>query len=682
MLTLAVTSGALLFTMCLGVLRPIHAILLYQQQPGAKNLVVADFEDDDWRMTPLNAPASCWGSESSSISCQQMFEGSRGMLRMQYDTTQDADAFALYSAGLNGLNAVSYHSVWVSLKGEAGGEKLYVELKDCGQSGEPQYPKVLIADYLSGGISTTAWSAVNIPLTAFEAITDFTCIDQVNVLAHNDIDSGQGAVFIDDIRLLSSSVLVDDFHDQVDRNELGALSGFWNNPEDADHVSYSFPNGELMIDYDVTASNGAIREAIFWTGLRRSSLVTGKGALSFDIRGAEGQEQLAIEFRDCGLDGERHIPKVKISDYLPHGISMVRQNVQIPLSAFGDDIDWSCIENQNFLVSSVGWLDSQRGIVYLDNVTLSGQSVPIMVDNFSDCNQQSAMFTNWYTDTNRDAELAVQVALEDDTAPDLGCRYYVDYSIRADSSAWFGVELPHLDVSNYTHLSFRIQGDAGNEEPHVYLADSQGQYRFYDNIRPTQNWQEVRIPLSYFGAAVDLQNLVEFHIAFEWKTMSGAVSIDEVRFVNSKYYLPLVARPEPPGMPTPVGFGCEREDQYAPNNNRSEADFELASDTPIQSTICGPEDVEDYFVMRVAEMKRVEIRLTNVPDGVDYDLYLYDGATGARIEYSIGEGSSDEQISYLLGPGLYYVNVYPYSLELYPDTGFSDQPYTLVASFD
>jgi hypothetical protein len=229
----------------------------------------------------------------------------------------------------------------------------------------------------------------------------------------------------------------------------------------------------------------------------------------------------------------------------------------------------------------------------------------------------------------------------------------------------------------------------GNEEPHVYLRDSQGKERFYENIRPTQNGTEVLIPLQYFGAVVDLSKLAEIRIAFEWKSMSGTVFVDEIGFAGKqKFYLPSITfapppTPTPPPIPVPeptlppcadLAPMCTTPGSYEPNNRRCSA-TPLASGVKISSEICGPTDNRDNFVITVTKSSRIDVRLSNIPEGADYDVWLYNSVSEQTIAGSDGNGK-EEKFSYDPNqPGKYYILVYR-------SRGFSEEPYTLEVTYE
>lgn len=82
----------------------------------------------------------------------------------------------------------------------------------------------------------------------------------------------------------------------------------------------------------------------------------------------------------------------------------------------------------------------------------------------------------------------------------------------------------------------------------------------------------------------------------------------------------------------------------------------------IQGTIGSSTD-QDWHYFYSGQSGKFTVRLENIPQGVDYDLYLYkrDGEYVYRKSYSIYSGNSSEKLSHVDGPGDYYILVKSYS---------------------
>jgi hypothetical protein len=123
-------------------------------------------------------------------------------------------------------------------------------------------------------------------------------------------------------------------------------------------------------------------------------------------------------------------------------------------------------------------------------------------------------------------------------------------------------------------------------------------------------------------------------------------------------------------------------DKYEPNDSCGQAYGPLTSGQTYQSWIsnCDLDTYKksDYFYIDISTLNSINIYLTNIPGGTDYDLYLYRNPgddPGNWAARSISTGSS-ETISYSPpATGRYYIRVYSYS-------GFSTSPYSLQVTYD
>jgi hypothetical protein len=125
-----------------------------------------------------------------------------------------------------------------------------------------------------------------------------------------------------------------------------------------------------------------------------------------------------------------------------------------------------------------------------------------------------------------------------------------------------------------------------------------------------------------------------------------------------RVFLPLVLR----------AFRADWEQE--PNGVPAQASGPLASDATYYGTM-PVGDTNDYFYFDLSTPGDVELWLTNIPGGCDYDLVLRDAAL-VQVGYSGNVGSADEHISTgTLTTGWYYVQVYHRS------TAGSSEPYHL-----
>ncbi len=98
-------------------------------------------------------------------------------------------------------------------------------------------------------------------------------------------------------------------------------------------------------------------------------------------------------------------------------------------------------------------------------------------------------------------------------------------------------------------------------------------------------------------------------------------------------------------------------DSYETNNTMG-----TATAASVSNTYCGnihTASDRDYYSFTLQSKMTVEIELTDIPSGCDYDLKLLN-SNGGTVSKSEKGGSQNEKISTLLQPGRYYVVVYTY----------------------
>ena len=138
-------------------------------------------------------------------------------------------------------------------------------------------------------------------------------------------------------------------------------------------------------------------------------------------------------------------------------------------------------------------------------------------------------------------------------------------------------------------------------------------------------------------------------------------------------YLPLVMRDF-------YGYG---PDSYEPNNWCDQAHGPLTSGQIYQSWISDYDlatyKKSDYFYVDINTTNTINIYLTDIPAGTDYDLYLYRNPSddpNSAADCSRNDGNEPETISYNPpATGRYYIRVYAFS-------GYSTSPYSLQVTYD
>lgn len=148
--------------------------------------------------------------------------------------------------------------------------------------------------------------------------------------------------------------------------------------------------------------------------------------------------------------------------------------------------------------------------------------------------------------------------------------------------------------------------------------------------------------------------------------------------VDNTVFLPIIAKRYYAPCPDPIGDPCGSQDPYEPNNAYCSTKTSLMSGVSIQAPLCSITDTNDYYYIDVMAAGNLEIWLTDLPTGTDYDLYLYyEAAPTEHVTRSVNYGPDDEYIGYDVSAdklGRYYIRAYAYS-------GWSSDPYTLLTSY-
>jgi len=100
--------------------------------------------------------------------------------------------------------------------------------------------------------------------------------------------------------------------------------------------------------------------------------------------------------------------------------------------------------------------------------------------------------------------------------------------------------------------------------------------------------------------------------------------------------------------------------EQEPNNGAPQANGPLISSAVYSGTFTHTADLKDYFYFDLSIAHSVEVWLTNIPEGCDFDLALRD-ADENLLAYSNNYGSAAEHIvTGTLPPGRYYIQAYYY----------------------
>jgi hypothetical protein len=186
-------------------------------------------------------------------------------------------------------------------------------------------------------------------------------------------------------------------------------------------------------------------------------------------------------------------------------------------------------------------IDSGKSEVLLQDVRLD-ETDRQEIASFEDL--AKADFEKQFT-TSSTGAAAISTSLMTDITPDTNrqntmCRISYGGTIGKDYGSRGGFSyaswlcgLNGFDARPFQYLSFKIRGDKGGETPNFYLSDGNKRVCLRaKEVKPlTTDWQEIRLPLSFFGQnGIDLSHLDSLQLTFEWNEQSGTVYVDDIRF--------------------------------------------------------------------------------------------------------------------------------------------------------
>ena len=248
-------------------------------------------------------------------------------LVLDYDVQADGQ-FAGYFTQLGTLDATSYTTLDILLRGETGNEHMLIGLAD----GTGFEPRLSVGDLLPGGI-TTKWQWVQIPLTAFSAQLDLADLQSLSFAFFDGYNAESGRMYIDEIRLtnLSAPLWVDTFDDgnltinaQGNAYFTNTTGQFAVNASEGDATN---TNGyALQLDAELQTGQFALWQSSFHSAARAAS-----DTLQFWVKG-NADDTLVVNVYLQDGDGERAY--VALDTYTT--LSDEWAQVSIPLSAFGN----------------------------------------------------------------------------------------------------------------------------------------------------------------------------------------------------------------------------------------------------------------------------------------------------------------------------------------------------------
>ncbi len=445
-----------------------------------------------------------------------------------------------------GLDVSDYTFLSFYIKGANGGEKVNLYLADGGD-------RMAYVDVEAYVAIATDWTPVRIPLQAFEglALTDLTKVKFVF-----EWEPMTGIIYLDNLRFVADTLLVDNFCDDDENNSLnGETSTFTSAPYCAAAVTPTLSGGTLRLDYDVTAGPGCYSG--YWS--KTLTDLNPYRTLTVKVRGERCGEVAAISARTIPVETD----KIKISDYLLDGITGRWQEARIPLAASFVVTDWTRADS--YVITFEAHQGASEGTTWWDDVTFETVCAPLWVDNFNDETNFNALGGTWYVFTGTESEITARTFITQ-AHGDGGAGLVLSYAVPVGDYAGWKTALRNVDLSDYDRLVFNVKGAVGDETPNIYLVD-EGGTRLFVNIEdyytsPSTEWQTIVIPLQHFGS-LDLTRVQALEIVIEWETtdVERTLFLDNIHFLPSAgcsqitqnlVFLPIAARDYTPLTLDPV----------------------------------------------------------------------------------------------------------------------------------
>jgi hypothetical protein len=288
------------------------------------------------------------------------------VLRLTFDVTDHLPGvgeYAGYYSELEQADLGPYNSIVFRVRGGSGWERVKIGLND----GLGHEPKIELSEYLPNGV-TTSWQIARMPLVAFTQIDDWSQMDRLTLTFEDQIESGSGTLYVDDIRFeyAFAPIMVHNFDDSTDPNGLGGSTWTANDGGASITAEYDPLNRKGDSGYGLHISYTGVTStawAVWGTdlmGVDASEYIT----LSLYIKGGNGEETTNVYLLD-----DENKEFVEIEDYLE--VTTEWQLVEIPLADFAElGIDLTRIR---YLQFAFEW-DEMEGTIYLDDIQFSSSN--------------------------------------------------------------------------------------------------------------------------------------------------------------------------------------------------------------------------------------------------------------------------------------------------------------------
>jgi len=464
--------------------------------------------------------------------------------------TLPSGTWALWETYTLGVDVSDYAFLSFYVKGADGGEKVNLYLED----GDGQKDYVDVEDYVSDGAISTDWTAVRVPVQAFEGLM-LTDLDKIKFVF--EWEPMSGAIFLDDLRFVANTLLVDNFCDNDDNNSLNGRTGaFTSAPSCPATIVPSHLDGTLRLDYDVTA--GPDCYSGYWSRMLLD--LNPYRTLVAKVRGERCGQVAAMSARTIPVETD----KIKLSDYLLDGVTDEWQEARIPLAASSVATDWT--QGDSYVGAFEAYRGASEGTTWWDDVAFETACAPLWVDNFNDEDNVNALGGG-----SGVYEYGGQITSTfyiTQAYGDAGAGLVLSYAVPAGTDKYAGWEtwLQDVNLSNYDRLifSFKIEGDG---KPNVWLEDADNERRqvnLESYATLSTEWQRVVIPLQdFYGLDMTRIKALRF-ILGEWESspVQGMLSLDNIQFlpsancsqiIQNQVSLPLLAKNYEP-LDTPLSL--------------------------------------------------------------------------------------------------------------------------------
>ncbi|MBU4488992.1 MAG: PKD domain-containing protein [Candidatus Omnitrophica bacterium] len=279
-------------------------------------------------------------------------------MQLDYDVLYGS-SFAGYWTAFNNMDLSMYNTLEFWIRGAAGGEKFTFYLKDF----HGNESKLDIANYLPDGI-TTSWQKVTIPLSDFKGIVTWNEMDSFVITFEGMIGSGQGRIYIDNIRFVSGYIPIDNFDAAMPLNTPG--SPYWSFANgaaiQAGYISDGAYGGDgysLKITYDGVTPDTSCGWILTLGGIDASNLnmlgFYAKGLVGgeyFNVYLSDGSKRVCVDIRDyLTLENDWHYVKIALNDFAKQGLDL--SNLERLEIVF----EWKTME----------------GTIYIDNIEFSNK---------------------------------------------------------------------------------------------------------------------------------------------------------------------------------------------------------------------------------------------------------------------------------------------------------------------